>query len=207
VPGTQRSIAAAIVMLGAFAALLHSSDDLLKVIASWRIVAASERVLGGFIVCATLCASVWQVIQALDRPAPAAEHLPHSRLIQLSTADYRTFSEVSSRVSARCDSLVTIPGMNSFNIWSNLPHPNGTIISSAMVSFDEPVQQQLVRDFLAASRPCVIWNSDLVRRSERYRPRHPREPFMDLVRHELVRVYERNGYEIRVLPGQASQWR
>jgi hypothetical protein len=206
VPGTQSSIAAAIVVLAAFAALLHSSDELLQVVARWRIVAASEWVLGGLILYVTLFVSSLNVTQAFDRVAPADEYLPHSKLIQLSPADYETFSEISSRVATRCDALVTIPGMNSFNIWSNVPHPNGTIVSIAMVSFEEPAQQQLVRDFLAASRPCVIWNSGLARWSARYRPQRPREPFMDLVHHDLVRVYARNGYEIRVPPSQAGHW-
>jgi hypothetical protein len=200
VPGTQSGIAAAIVVLAAFAALLHSLDELLK------LIAASEGALCASILYATLAASTWQVTEALNKPARAADHLPHSQMIQLSTAEYETFSEISSRTAARCDALVTIPGMNSFNIWSKLPHPNGSIVSSAMVLFDEAVQQQLVKDFWFASRPCVVWNSRLSRWSARYRRPRLREPFMDLVHHELVRVYARNGYEIRVPRGQASQW-
>ena len=75
-----------------------------------------------------------------------------------------------------------------------------------MVLFDESVQRQLMMDFMAASRPCVVLNARLARRHSRYRRYRPREPFIDLVNHELVRVYEQNGYEIRVPPEQASQW-
>ena len=206
VPGTQSSVAGSIIVLAAFAALLHSLRDLQEIVARWNRFFASEWALCGLILFATLSMSAWQVRQALNESARAAEYLPHSRLIQLSPETYQTFSEISSRVSARCDALVTIPGMNSFNIWSNLPHPNGAIVSSAMVLFDERIQQQLVKDFQAASRPCVIVNSELAQWSARYRPQRPREPFVDLVNHELVRVYERKGYEIRVLRDQAAYW-
>ena len=206
VPGTQSSVAASIIVLAAFAALLHSREVILRTIERWRIGVAPEWVLAGLIIGMTLIASFWEVRRALDRPAPAAAYLPHSRMIQLSTADYETFSEIVSRVSARCDALVTLPGMNSFNIWSNLPHPNGSIVSAAMVLFDEPVQQRLVKDFRAASRPCVIWNAELEQYGAQFRLARANEPFVALVHTELVPVYERDGYEIRVPSNQASQW-
>ena len=207
VPGTQSGIAAALIVLAAFGAVVHLADDLVEVIAGWRVVTASDEwLVYGFVLCATLTLSAWHVTEALVRPGRAAEYLPNSRLIELSTRDYRTFSEISFRASSRCDTLVTIPGMNSFNIWSDLPHPNGSIVSSAMVLFDERVQQQLTRDFLASSRPCVVWNARLARWSARFRPHRTRQPFIDLVHYKLIRVYEQNGYEIRVPRDQASQW-
>ena len=206
VPSTQSSIAAALVVLGALAALLYSLDEFLEAaVIRWRFV--SERMLWGSILMTTLSVGAWHLTQVVNLPAQASSHLPHSRLLQLAAVDYETFSDITTRVSARCENLVTIPGMNSFNIWSDLPHPNGLIVSGAMVLFDEQTQLQLVKDFMAASRPCVIFHSGLMQTSARFRQPRPREPFLDLVHQELVRVYERNGYEIRVPRQQTSQWR
>ena len=38
---------------------------------------------------------------------------------------------------------MTIPGMNSCHIGSGVPHPNGFIVSAAMVLFDAPTQERL----------------------------------------------------------------
>src|SRR5262249_54785739 len=136
-----------------------------------------------------------------------AAHLPNSRLIQLSAEMYETFSEIILRTSAHCDTLVTIPGMNSFHIWSGVPYPNGFMVSAAMVLFDAPTQERLRRDFLGSSRPCVIFNPSLERWSARYHLPRPHQPFIDMVHDQLVRVYSRSGYEIRVPPAQALAWR
>ena len=101
---------------------------------------------------------------------------------------------------------MTIPGMNSFHIWTGLPHPNGGILSSAMVLFDEPAQSRLREAFLSSSRPCVVYNGELEQWSSIFRPARSKQPFLDLVKNDLVSVYSRKGYEIRVLPAQAPAW-
>jgi hypothetical protein len=206
VPFTQSKIAASIVVLAALAALIHSLDHLLEASASRLRFAVTERMLCGAILSVLLCLGTWHVANALNQPGQATSHMPHSRLVQLSTDSYATYSDITARVSARCDTLATIPGMNSFNIWTNLPHPNGAVVSSAMVMFDEPAQRRLVKDFLAARHPCVIVNPGLVSWSARFRPQRRHQPFLELVDHELVRVYQRGGYEIRVPRSQEPQW-
>jgi hypothetical protein len=73
--------------------------------------------------------------------------------------------------------------------------------------FDEPAQERLRQSFLAATRPCVIFNSGLERWSAQYRLSRTHQAFIDMVRDELVPVYARNGYEIRVPPAQTAAWR
>jgi hypothetical protein len=97
--------------------------------------------------------------------------------------------------------------MNSFNIWSGVPHASGFTVSSAMALFDEPEQERLRQSFLAASRPCVIFNPGLERWSAQYRRSRTHQPFIDMVHDDLVPVYSRNGYEIRVTPAHAAAWR
>jgi hypothetical protein len=206
VSGTQATVAGSIVVLGAFAALLHSLDELLGAIPSRLQFAASQWVLCGLILLILFCVGAWNVTKALNRPGQAARYLPNSRLIQLSAEEYETFSEISSSASRRCDALVTIPGMNSFNIWSNVSHPNGFVVAAGMVLFDEPTQERLLKDFWTVRRPCVVLNPDLERWSARFRPQRPHQPFVDMVHNELVPVYSRSGYEIRVPRRQVPEW-
>jgi hypothetical protein len=209
VPETQSYLAASIVVLAAFAATLNGLDELAS---ATRLIglnfAISGRFFYGFILFVVLCAGAWTTVVAVNEVAePSALHLPNSRLVRLSVQQYQTFSEITSRASLRCDRLVTIPGMNSFNIWSGVPHANGFTVSSAMALFDEPAQERLRQSFLAATRPCVIFNSGLERWSAQYRLSRTHQPFIDMVRDELVPVYARNGYEIRVPPAQTAAWR
>ena len=105
-----------------------------------------------------------------------------------------------------CDNLMTIPGMNSCHIGSGVPHPNGFIVSAAMVLFDAPTQERLRDDFLASLRPCVIFNADFERWSARFRPPRPNQPFWATVFNELIPVFSRDGYEVRVPPSEAHAW-
>ena len=196
-------------MLAAFAALLYGLEDLISEIRSTRFrFAASEQFVYGMIVLGALGAGAWTVNVALDEVVdPADGRLPNSQLIRLSADQYHNFSELVSRASSHCDALVTIPGMNSFHVWSGVPHPNGFIVSAAMALFDAPTQQRLRERFVAVSRPCVIFNPGLERWSARYRRMRAHEPFIDMVHDELVTVYSRDGYEIRIPRAQMRAWR
>jgi hypothetical protein len=207
--GTQASVAASIMLLAAFAALLHGVDDLRQFIAETRWPGAARQ---GFAVALVLLvvfgvgmANVFVALKgdAVNNPVD----LPHSSMINLPPDRRQTFTEIVARVSSRCATLVTLPGMNSFHIWTGLPHPNGFIVSAAMVMFDEPSQQRLRSAFLAAPQPCVIFNPGLEAWSRRYHRPWPHQPFIDMVHDELVTVYSRDGFEIRIPPAQLPQWR
>jgi hypothetical protein len=209
VPETQSYLAASLVVLAAFAAVLNGLDEL---VSATKLVgldfAISGRLFYCFILFVVLSTIAWTMVAAVNEVAePSALHLPNSRLVRLSVKQYQTFSEIASHTSLRCDRLVTIPGMNSFNIWSGVPHANGFTVSTTMSLFDETAQDRLRQSFLAAARPCVIFNPALELWSAQYRRSRSHQPFIDMVHDELVTVYARNGYEIRVPPAQAAAWR
>jgi hypothetical protein len=206
--GNQASVAASIFLLACFAVLLHGIDDLVSTFKIARLhFVASEALLSGLVLSVVLFAGAQHIRKESKTEEMSSAYLPNSRLIQLSTREYAVLSEINSRISARCGALVTIPGMNSFHIWSGVPHPNGFITSAAMTLFDEAAQERLRKDFLTAPHPCVIFNPDLERWSDQFHPSRPSQPFIDMVQHWLVQVYAKNGYEIRFPPAEAAAWR
>jgi hypothetical protein len=132
--------------------------------------------------------------------------MPHSALIRFTPSEYEGYSSLVAGLTAHCGTLATLPGMNSFHIWSGLPHPTGFIVSATMVLFDEPAQQRLRSALAAAPRPCVVYNSNLMAWGVGYRALR-RQPFFDFVQKELVPVYSISGYQIRVPPRDAPLWR
>jgi hypothetical protein len=207
VSGTQASVAASIVLLACFAVILHGVDDLLHDFKIARLhFEGSETLLLGLVLSVVLFSGVRYIRKESTTEDMSSAYLPNSRLIQLSTREYEVLSEINSRISAHCGALVTIPGMNSFHIWSGVPHPNGFVTSAAMTLFDEAAQERLRTDFLTAPHPCVIFNPELERESDEYHPSRRSQPFIDMVDHWLVPVYAKNGYEIRVPPAEAAAW-
>jgi hypothetical protein len=207
VTGSQLSVAATIVLLSAFGALLQGIGPFVRNIAPPEIrLPYWERA-----VCALMLIVVIGIgartLAARPTVVRSDRHLPNAQLIELSNEDYEVLSELTMLVSSHCETLVTIPGMNSFHIWSGLPHPNGFIVSATMVLFDDSAQDRLKKDFLASRRPCVIFNPELMVWGAAFRPSRPSQPFIDLVKNELVQVYSRRGYEIRVPGEQSVDWR
>jgi hypothetical protein len=205
--GTQASVAASIVLLACFAVILNGVEDLLNDFKIARLhFAGSEALLLGLVLSVVLFAGAQYIRKESTTEEMSSAYLPNSRLIQLSTREYEVLSEINSRISAHCGALVTIPGMNSFHIWSGVPHPNGFVTSAAMTLFDEAAQERLRRDFLTAPHPCVIFNPELERESDEYHPSRLSQPCIEMVDHWLVPVYAKNGYEIRVPPAEAAAW-
>jgi len=205
VAGTQAHLAASFVMLGAFMGLLGGSSQPPGV-GHGRPRISGESLRWSLVVVVPILIGIVQMV-VYSLTLRADTRMPHSNLVQLRPELQATFEEIVTRTSRHCGTLVTIPGMNSFHIWSGLPHANGFIVSAAMVLFDTPAQERLKRDFATSRRPCVIFNPGLEHWSAVYRPHRTNQPFLDLVRHELVPVYSRSGYEIRVPAADVAGWR
>jgi hypothetical protein len=210
VPGAQLAVAASLLLAGAFAAMVPPAPPL-PLRAWFAVPAMLGRPSTLSILSAALMlvagAQAGRVIRSYTTAPAARQHLAHANLVRFSPEEYETYSHVLAAVTAHCSTLATVPGMNSFQIWSGLPHPNGFIYSAAMPLFDEATQQRLLRAFSAAPSPCVVYNSSLETWGEMYRPPLPAQPFVDFVKHGLVPVFAINHYEIRVPPADAARWR
>jgi hypothetical protein len=202
VNGSQVNLSGSLVFLAAIAGVML-----------WRppgSAAKWPRIPMEFALCAlTICLAVVHGIMdvALYRQTVrVASGLPHSRLIRLPPEYAATFNEINNHVASKCDALVTLPGMNSFHVWSNVPRVTPYTVSTTMVLFDAEAQEALRRAFVEVEHPCVIYHAGLEEWSDRFRIYHPEQPFRRFVKTELVPVYSRSGYEIRVPGANAPEW-
>ena len=195
VAGTQSNLAATLILWAAIIGILDDVGESRR----WRVLPLCLLASG-----VALPIVLDGLVYALVERVPS--RLPGSQLIELVPERAATFNELVRLAGERCQTLTTLPGMNSFNIWTDLPRPNGFTTSAAMVLFDGPSQRRLTRDFLASPRPCVIDNPALERWSSMFRKPSTDRPFVDLVRRDLVRVYSRSGYDILVPQKDVSRW-
>ena len=108
---------------------------------------------------------------------------------------------LSSRIRQRCDSLTSLPGLGSFNLWSDVPPPTGWNATAWIFLIDEERQRQAVDSLRAAERPCAIFcrqclsfwtkgkNVDL-----------ERQPLARYILEELSPAVQMGAYELRVRP-------
>ncbi|HEX4999501.1 MAG TPA: hypothetical protein VFY29_14835 [Terriglobia bacterium] len=204
VDGAQVFIAASLILLAAFAGLLDALGRTHLALPGARI-AFGSRAACALVLLVALAASARTLSGKVIEKADG--RMPGSQLVGLSPERYAAFEEITREVRARCDTLVTFPGMSSFQIWTELPHPNGQIWSSSMVFNDGQAQVRLRSDFMRSSRPCVIFNPDLEEWADKFRIEKRDQPFLNFLRTDLTPVYGRYGYEIRVPPDQADAWR
>jgi hypothetical protein len=199
VNGTQSNLAACLVFLAAVGSLQ-----------SYRSDGVDPREIRESVVCATIVGVAFMsglLHFAVNQTVPrVSSGLPDSASVMLPLEYAQTFHDINDRIVANCGTLVTIPGMNSFHLWSGVPRVNPKTLSSAMVLFDTSTQRELRNAFIASARPCVIYCPALEEWSARYRPRREDQPFLNMVRTELVVAYSRSGYEIRVPAGDAAVW-
>jgi hypothetical protein len=193
VAGTQSNLAASVIAFACFLSLGRRSGSL-------------PRQTALVVVVACLAGTAGRDLVRLTQTPLASSQLPGSRLLKLPPVPKETFLDIVSLALAHCQTLVTYPGMNSFHIWTGLPHPTGFATSAAMVLFDAKEQATLARRLVESPRPCVIYNQDLERWSARYRRLFPTKPFENLVLRQFQSVYSRAGYDIRVPESDVQFW-
>ena len=88
--------------------------------------------------------------------------LPGARHVHVSDDEVLLYRTLSIEIRQNCDTLFTMPGMGSLNLWSERPTPNGYNLSAWMTAFTPEEQQQIVEILRRTERPCVVYNPRLV---------------------------------------------
>jgi hypothetical protein len=89
-------------------------------------------------------------------------NFPGASRIHVSRYDARIFGQLVPEIREHCDVLFTMPGMNSLNLWSGIPAPNGLNLTVWMTAFTKDEQNEIVRILRRHSRPCIVYNSKLL---------------------------------------------
>jgi len=112
--------------------------------------------------------------------------LPGTGRIRLPAAQARELAALAAAIRARCSSLVTLPGANSFYFWTGEDPPTSFNTTSWMYLLDAAQQQQIVHQVERQdrSRFCVVDNPSTLAfwESGAGGRRLPARPLLQLVR-------------------------
>ncbi len=127
--------------------------------------------------------------------------LPGADALRL-TEDLRTtYRTLSLNAAVHADMLFTMPGMFSFNIWTDLPTPTLRNATLWFTLLDAAEQEAIIRALNAAERPCVI-----VQETQLYLLRSSQVPvtgpLVDHIRQNYTVVFRLNGFAFLVRSGR-----
>jgi hypothetical protein len=132
-------------------------------------------------------------------PYPASR-LRGSASLHLRAREEDRYLFLASSIRANCDLLFTLPGMGSFNYWSGVPTPNGSNLTAWMRVFSPERQQQILDRLKANPRACAVYNAGLANFWGVASAELDVLPLASYVIHDMRKIAERDGYEIRVHP-------
>ena len=208
VAGDQVRLSTIPVLLCALVCLADGSRGLQNVLSRIHpmrhavVVSAMGALISGFLVI-----KIWTWIWFV----PGALGYPHSRLagsasLAIPPKIENQYRYLADRVRVNCEVLFTMPGMGSFNFWSGVEPPNGSNLTAWMTGFTAERQNQILQMMRSTPRACVVYNHALVQFWCASRQRCADSPLAQYILHDMNRVVERGGYEIRVQPGRTVPW-
>jgi hypothetical protein len=76
--------------------------------------------------------------------------------VRLPTRDATEYRRLVGAIRTNCDTFISIPGLNSFYIWSDIRPPTGMNTGDWMFLLDEREQQRVVDAVRGVSRLCLV---------------------------------------------------
>jgi hypothetical protein len=121
-----------------------------------------DAVIGGTVLAGFAGNSI--ALSARSQFPPASTMLRGSEWLHLPPEQTTQFEAIVRNISANCRTLFTMPGMGSFNIWSELPTPNGWNVPFWMKQISSERQAEILRIMQSDSHVCAILNRPLARK-------------------------------------------
>jgi hypothetical protein len=129
-----------------------------------RALAAAGAVgavaLLSFVANATLREPLQDVRAAYDASVPL--DLPGARDVRLSQPEVELYRRVTASIEANCSSFLTLPGMDSFYVWTEQEPPTGYNATSWPTLFDDAHQRRVIEDADSVRGLCLLENEPLV---------------------------------------------
>ena len=80
--------------------------------------------------------------------------------VRLQPSTTGVFADVVTQLRTRCDSFLTLPGLNSFYLWTGMDPPTGLNATSWMYLLDAEQQQRVVDAAKPVRRLCALRNDE-----------------------------------------------
>jgi hypothetical protein len=125
----------------------------------------------------------------LEIPGASDLHLPAQQVA--------TFTRITTLLRSRCHSLLTLPGLLSFNLWSGLPAPSGLTAEPFWHLLSPAQQLTALARAKAAPGLCLVRN-DQVARKWGNGSLPPQVPLVAYMEREFVPIARYDGYVVAV---------
>jgi hypothetical protein len=209
VAGSQTNIAAVLILLWAFLCVHDGASGLFYLArqkADWQeMICSRESILGGLVICTIPIVMFYSGGLHRHYHAPSLS-LPGASSLHLSMGEEDTYQALAKDIRTNCNLLFTMPGMGSFNFWSEVPTPNGLNLTAWMKGLTLEQQQQILEILQRDAKACVIYNADLIRFWNTTPDDLEKLPLAHYILYEMPTVSRKQGYEIRVHPQRSSPW-
>src|SRR5262249_30849880 len=208
VAGNQVALGTTLVLLWTFVCIADGTRGLTD---AWKQSGEGAKrkfrlgvVVSGALLVATAANAV---VKAPFRDLPPGSTLNGSSLLHLRADQERDYEFLSHSIAANCSVLFTMPGMGSFNFWSEVPTPNGSNVTIWMKLLDAERQQQILDRLKSTPSACVVYNSSLVALGQTTQEELMALPLAQYILTGMPKVAAKGDYEIRIHPKRASAWR
>jgi len=84
--------------------------------------------------------------------------LPGAESIHLLEEETELYEEISATIDRNCASLIMLPGMDSFYLWTEMEPPTGYTATGWPTLFDEDHQRQVIADIDPIENLCLLRN-------------------------------------------------
>jgi hypothetical protein len=116
-------------------------------------------------------------------------HLPAGRVA--------TYTQITALLRAHCRSVITLPGMFSFNLWSGLPAPSGMAAEQFWAVLSRGQERIALASAQAAPTLCAVRNNELAANWDGGKP-PPLVPLVRFIEQDFTPIAEYEGYVVSV---------
>lgn len=130
--------------------------------------------------------------------------LPGSSLLRLPDQDCAALEFISVNLRASADTFYSMPGMNSFYFWTNLPNPTRHNIDSWMLFLGSESQKEIVDSMTLFEKPAIVKNDILIEFWTMGHLKWRDTTFLDWMQRNFRTVLQLGHYEMLLQKGQKT---
>jgi hypothetical protein len=117
-----------------------------------------------------------------------------------------TYEFLATSINANCDTLFSLPGMGSFNFWSQVPSPTGFNLGPWVRALTLSQQQKILEILQKNPRSCVVYSPGLVAFWGETDKDIDEHPLAQYILHDMRTISQLGQFQIRVNPQRSTPW-
>lgn len=166
------------------------------------LVPPSRTIMGALATALAVAFTFQFVVRPLEvsgNAYAANQELPiaGATLLRLPPEQVTTFKQITTLLRARCRSVITLPGMFSFNLWSELPAPSGLMDEPFWAQLSHAQERAALASAEATPGLCAVRNEQLAANWNAGKP-PPQVPLVTFIEQDFTPIAQYAGYIVSV---------